>query len=55
MQMDHPNIVKCFNYTESPERFSLYMEYAGFGSNYLEKKIYIDHKSIKEEKIQIWA
>ena len=55
MQMDHPNIVKCFNYSESSERFYLFMEYAGYGSNYLEKKIHFDHKSIKEEKIQIWS
>ena len=31
------------------------MEYAGFGSNYLQKKIYINHKPIKEEKLQLWA
>jgi novel protein kinase C eta type len=53
--MDHSNIIKCFHYTETPERFCLYMEYAGYGSDYLTKKIYVKNTQIKEDKLFVWA
>ena len=36
--MHHPNVVKLYDYTESPDEYQLYMEYADQG-DYLCQKI----------------
>ena len=53
--MDHPNIVKAFHYGETERHFCLYMEYAGYGSNYLSRRVLTKNKPVKEDKLSIWA
>jgi len=54
--LDHPNIVKLHHYTETDERYSLFMEYAGDNSNYLVRKIVSEGRPIRnEEKLKVWA
>jgi len=53
--MDHPNIIKVFHYTETEESYCMFMEYAGFGSNYLSKKVLLNQKPVREDKLQCWA
>jgi len=55
LQMDHPNIIKVFHYTETEESYCMFMEYAGFGSNYLSKKVLLNQKPVREDKLQCWA
>lgn len=31
------------------------MEYAGFGSNYLSKKVLLGNKPVREDKLQCWS
>ena len=33
----------------------IFMEYAGFGSNYLSKKVLLNQKAVREDKLQCWA
>lgn len=54
-QMDHPNIIKVHHTAETDERYILFMEYAGFGSNYLSKKVLLNQKPVREDKLQCWA
>lgn len=54
-QMDHPNIVKAFHYGETDKNYCLYMEYAGYGSDYLSRRVLGKNKAIKDEKLSIWA
>lgn len=37
--LSHPNIIKVFDVCESSSEFSVYMEYAGHGCNYLAEKV----------------
>ena len=53
--MDHPNIIKVFHYAQTEQFYQIYMEYAGFGSDYLSKRIQIKNKPAKEEKMAHWA
>ena len=53
--MDHPNIVKAYNYTETDKNYCLFMEYAGYGSDYLSRRVLTKNKPVKEEKLSIWA
>ena len=39
MSCNHRNIIKMYHYTETSERFIMFMEYAGWSSDYLERKI----------------
>ena len=39
VQMDHPNIVKAFHCTETDKAYCIFMEYAGYGSDYLSRQI----------------
>jgi len=55
LQMDHPNIAKVYHYTETDESYCIFMEYAGFGSNYLSKKVLHSNKPVREDKLQCWA
>lgn len=54
-QMDHPNIIKVFHYAETEKYFCIYMEYAGFGSDYLSKRVLQRNKPVKGEKLRVWA
>lgn len=53
--MDHPNIVKGLHYCETDKLYCIYMEYAGFGSDYLSRKVLGKNKPVKDEKMGIWA
>ena len=53
--MDHPNIVQAFNYAETEKNYCIYMEYAGYGSDYLSRRVLGKNKPIKDEKLKIWA
>ena len=55
IQMDHPNIVRAYDYTETEKHFCLYMEYAGYGSDYLSRRVLLKMKAVQEEKLCIWA
>ena len=55
VKMDHPNIVRAFHYSESEKNYCLYMEYAGYGSDYLSRRVLGKNKPIKDEKLVIWA
>jgi len=58
MALNHPNIVKLHHFTETAERFELFMEYAGWSSDYLAQKILNESspKPIKNnEKLRVWA
>ena len=37
--LSHPNIIKVFDVCESSSEFSMFMEYAGHGCNYLAEKV----------------
>lgn len=54
-QMDHPNIIKLYHYAETEETYCMFMEYAGFGSNYLSKKVHLNQKPVREDKLQCWS
>lgn len=54
-QMDHPNIVKGLHYCETDKLYCIYMEYAGFGSDYLSRRVLGKNKPVKDEKMVIWA
>ena len=49
--MDHPNITKVYHYTETDESYCIFMEYAGFGSAYLSKKVLLSNKPVREDKL----
>ena len=53
--MDHPNIVKAYHYTETDKNYYIYMEYAGFGSDYLMRRVIVKNKPVNEFKLAIWA
>jgi len=53
-QMNHPNIIKAFHYGETEKNFMIYMEYAGYGSNYLTRRLG-KNKPVAEERLSIWA
>ena len=53
-QMNHPNIIKAFHYGETEKNFMIYMEYAGYGSNYLTRRL-AKNKPVAEERLSIWA
>ena len=55
VQMDHPNVVKAFHCTQNSRVYSIYMEYAGYGCDYLSKQCQVKNKPIKEEKMIVWA
>lgn len=55
LQMDHPNIAKVYHYTETDESYCMFMEYLGFGSAYLSKKVLLSNKPVREDKLQCWA
>lgn len=55
MQMDHPKIVKAHHYAETDKYYCIYMEYAGYGSDYLSRKVISKNRPVKNEKIVIWA
>lgn len=48
-QMDHPNIVKAYHCGENEKHFCVYMEYAGYGSNYLSRRVLSKNKPVKDE------
>lgn len=54
-RLDHPNIIKVFHTAETEGQFMIFMEYAGFGSNYLSKKVLLNQKAVREDKLQCWA
>lgn len=54
-QLEHPNIIKVFDYTETDRNYCLYMEYAGYGSDYLAKRVLGKNKPVKDEKLSFWA
>lgn len=54
-QMDHPNIVKVHHYMETDKLYCIYMEYAGYGSDYLTRRILGKNKPVKDDKMVIWA
>lgn len=54
-QMEHPNIVKAFHYGETEKNFCTFMEYAGYGSDYLSRRVLIKNKPVKDEQLSIWA
>jgi len=53
--MNHPNIVKVFHYGETDKYYCIYMEYAGYGSDYLTRHVLGKNKPVKDEKLAIWA
>ena len=53
--MDHPNITKGWHYSETEKLYCIYMEYAGFGSDYLSRRVHGKNKPVKEDKMVIWA
>ena len=55
VQMDHPNIVRAFHYAETEKNHCIYMEYAGYGSDYLSRRVLGKNKPVKDEKLAIWA
>ena len=55
VQMDHPNIVKAHHYAETDKNYCIYMEYAGYGSDYLSRRVLNKNKPVKDEKMVIWA
>ena len=54
-QMDHPNIVKAFHYAETDKNYCIYMEYAGYGSDYLSRRVLGKNKPVQDMKLVIWA
>ena len=54
-RLDHPNIIKVYHTAETEGQFMIFMEYAGFGSNYLSKKVLLNQKAVREDKLQCWA
>ena len=55
VQMDHPNIVKAFHVAENSKAYHIFMEYAGYGSDYLSRKVIRKNKAIKSAKLVVWA
>ena len=55
MQLDHPNIVKAYQYSETEKHFTLWMEYAGYGSDYLARRVLGKNKPVKENQLALWA
>ena len=57
MSCNHPNIIKMLHYTETDERFVMYMEYAGWSSDYLERKLqgYQQCQPVRNKKLRFWA
>ena len=55
LQMDHPNIVKAFHCAQNSKAYSIYMEYAGYGSDYLSRQVIRKNKAIKDAKMVVWA
>ena len=53
--MDHPNIVKAFHCAQNSKAYSIYMEYAGYGSDYLSRRVIRKNKAIKDAKMVVWA
>ena len=53
--MDHPNIVKAFHISENSKAYQIFMEYAGYGSDYLSRKVIRKNKGIKSAKLVVWA
>lgn len=53
--MDHQNIVKAFHYTETDKNYCIYMEYAGYGSDYLSRRVLRKNKPVQDDKMNIWA
>ena len=53
--MDHPNIVKAFHCAQNSKAYSIYMEYAGYGSDYLSRQVIRKKKAIKDAKMVVWA
>jgi serine/threonine protein kinase len=53
--MDHPNIIKPLHYSETDKFYCVYMEYAGYGSNYLSRRVLGKNRPVKDEKMAIWA
>lgn len=53
--LEHPNIIKVHHTAETETQFMIFMEYAGFGSNYLSKKVLLNQKAVREDKLQCWA
>ena len=53
--MDHPKIVKAHHYAETDKHYCIYMEYAGYGSDYLSRKVISKNRPVKDEKMVIWA
>ena len=53
--MDHPNITKGWQYSETEKLYCIYMEYAGFGSDYLSRRVLGKNKPVNDEKMVIWA
>jgi len=53
--MDHPNIVKAFHYSQTDAHYCIYMEYAGYGSDYISRRVLGKNKPVKDDKMVIWA
>ena len=53
--MDHPNIVKAHHYAETDKHYCVYMEYAGYVSDWLSRRVLGKNKPVKEEKLWCWA
>lgn len=54
-QMHHKNIIKCYHYAESTDRFCMYLEYGGFGSNVLTNQILHKGKAVPFKYLTKWA
>lgn len=54
-ELDHPNIIKAYHYAQSDKFFMLFMEYAGFGSTYLSRRVFGKNRPIKERRLAVWA
>ena len=53
--LEHPNIIKVYHTAETETQFMIFMEYAGFGSNYLSKKVLLNKKAVSVDKFKCWA
>jgi serine/threonine protein kinase len=51
----HPNIIRVMDICETESYYVLYMEYAGFGSDYIPRKIRTNSPIRNKIKIRKWA
>ncbi len=51
----HPNIIQVLDVCETPKCYVLFMEYAGYGSNYFARKIHSHQSICNTDKLRKWA